>query len=307
MFILQIAQVPPLSSCPANSRLRESPPTSCTYCFDWINKPPEPQVGSSISIAFLRCDQQSKQPGDLGGGVELAALLPCGVGEVFDKVFIGSTQQVRKLEIVVAQWDVGEVLDELDECAVVQGPLANPAVEIDSLEDILERVRVGVFDGSKGLVQPGTDRRFQVGDALVVPLVVGVVPSSLIRYEEIVLVWVSQLLFDQVSLQTPGFVFRACSVARSSWNWSLSRFRNNIPKMNSLYSEASMLPRRMSHASNSFRSRRVMLSENLDPVLSRRAAPREVTGTDLPSSARTAALLHTPQKCAEIYRSRNVA
>ena len=46
MFILQMAQVPPLSSCPANSRLRASPPVSCTYCFDWINKPPEPQVGS---------------------------------------------------------------------------------------------------------------------------------------------------------------------------------------------------------------------------------------------------------------------
>ena len=62
------------------------------------------------------------------------------------------------------------MLDELDQGAVVHRPLADLAVEVDALEHVLERVRVGVFDGGQGLVQPGADRRFQVGDALVAPL-----------------------------------------------------------------------------------------------------------------------------------------
>ena len=133
MFILQMAQVPPLSSCPASSRLRGSPPTSWTYCFDWINMPPEPQVGIVDRHAFLRLDQLDHQPDDLGGRVELAALLPGTVGEVFDEVLVGRPQKVRELEVVVTQRDVGEVLDELDQRAVVQRPLADLAVEVDAL------------------------------------------------------------------------------------------------------------------------------------------------------------------------------
>ena len=140
------------------------------------------------------------------GRVELAALLPGAVGEVLDEVFVGGSQQVRELEVVVAQRDVVEVLDELDQRAVIQGPLADPAVEVDALENVLERVRVGVFDGGEGLVQPGADRRFQVGDALVAALVVGVVPAGLVRHEEVVLVRVGQLLLDQLGLQPLGFI-----------------------------------------------------------------------------------------------------
>ena len=100
------------------------------------------------------------------------------------------------------------MLDELDQGAVVQGPLADPAVEVDALQNVLKRVRVGVFDGSECLVQPGADRCFQMGDAVVAALVVGVGPASFVRHEEIVLVRVGKLLLDQVGLQLLGLLFR---------------------------------------------------------------------------------------------------
>ena len=156
--------------------------------------------------AFLRLDQLDHEPDDLGRRVELATLLPGTVGEVLDEVFVGGTQQVGELEVIVAQRDVVEVLDELDQGAVIQRPLADLAIEVDALENVLQRVRVGVFDGGEGLVQPGADRRFQVGDALVAALVVGVAPAGLVRHEEVVLVRVGELLLDQVGLQALGLV-----------------------------------------------------------------------------------------------------
>ena len=95
------------------------------------------------------------------GRVELATLLARTVGEVLDEVLVGRTEQVGELEVVVAERDVVEVLDERDQGAVVHRPLADLAVEVDPLENVLQRVRVGVFDGGQGLVQPGADRRFQ--------------------------------------------------------------------------------------------------------------------------------------------------
>ena len=94
-----------------------------------------------------------------------------------------------------------EVLDELDQRAVVERPLADLAVEVDALENVLEGVGVGVLDGGERLVQPGADRRLQVGDAEVAALVVGVAPAGLVRHEEVVLVRVGELLLDQVGLQ----------------------------------------------------------------------------------------------------------
>ena len=98
------------------------------------------------------------------------------------------------------------MLDELDQGAVIQGPLADPAIEVDALENVLEGVRVGVFDGGEGLVQTGADRRFQVGDTLVPSLVVGVAPPSRVGHEEVILIWVGKLLLDQLGLQTLGLI-----------------------------------------------------------------------------------------------------
>ena len=100
------------------------------------------------------------------------------------------------------------MLDELDQRAVIQGPLADLAVEIDAFEDVLERVGVGVLDGGEGLVQPGTDRRFQVGDSQVSPFFVGIAPAGFVWHEEVILVRVGELLLDQVGLQPLGLILR---------------------------------------------------------------------------------------------------
>ena len=52
-------------------------------------------------------------PDDFGGRVEFAALLAGAVGKILDEIFVGGAQQVGELEVVVAQRDVVEVLDEL--------------------------------------------------------------------------------------------------------------------------------------------------------------------------------------------------
>ena len=103
--------------------------------------------------AFLRLDDLHHHADDFGGRVELAALLPGTVGEVFDEVFVGRTEQIGELEFVVRERDVVEVLDERHQGVVVHRPLADLAVEVDPLENVLQRVRVGVLDGSEGFVQ----------------------------------------------------------------------------------------------------------------------------------------------------------
>lgn len=156
--------------------------------------------------AFLRFNNLHIQSDHSWRREELAPFFSGTVGKVFDEVVVGGSQQVGELEVVVAQRDAIEVLDEFDQGAVIHHPLADPAVEVDPLENILQRVRVGVFDSGKSLVQPGPNRRFQVGDPVVATLVVGVAPASFIRHEEIVLVRVGKLLLDQVGLQLFGGV-----------------------------------------------------------------------------------------------------
>jgi len=98
------------------------------------------------------------------------------------------------------------VLYEFNQRAVVQGPLADFTVEIDALQNVLERVRVGVLDGGESFVQPGANRRFQVSDAVVPAFVVGEAPTSLLWHEEVIFVRVGQLLFNEVGLQPLGRV-----------------------------------------------------------------------------------------------------
>ena len=63
--------------------------------------------------AWLRVDELDQHADDIGRGVELAALLAGGVGEVLDQVLVGGAEQVGELEVLVAQRDLLEVLDEV--------------------------------------------------------------------------------------------------------------------------------------------------------------------------------------------------
>ena len=89
---------------------------------------------------------------DFGRRVELATLLPGAVGKVLDQVLVSSTQQVRELEVVVRQRDLIEVLNEFDQNAVVHRPLADLAIEVNRLQRILQRIRVGILNRSQRLV-----------------------------------------------------------------------------------------------------------------------------------------------------------
>ena len=112
----------------------------------------------------LRIDDLDADPHHFCRGIELARLLAGGIGEEFDKPLIGSAEQVRELEVLVTQGDLFEVLDEIGQGIVIQRALTDLLVEVDALEDVLQRVDIVVFDGLQCLVQADADVLFQVFD-----------------------------------------------------------------------------------------------------------------------------------------------
>jgi hypothetical protein len=107
--------------------------------------------------AFLRINQQHQQFDNFGRRIELAAFLASTVSEVLDQIFVSGTQQVGEFEIIIRQQDVGEVLDDVDQRAVVERSLTNSPVEVDALQNILKRVWIRILHRRQSFVQPGTD------------------------------------------------------------------------------------------------------------------------------------------------------
>ena len=99
------------------------------------------------------------------------------------------------------------MLDEVDQCAVIQSSLADSPIEVDALENILKCIRIGIFHRRQSLVQPGTDAGLQMSQSLVSAFVVVVIPARIIGDVEVVLVRVGELFFDQVGLQLLCGVF----------------------------------------------------------------------------------------------------
>ncbi len=180
-------------------------------------------------------------------GVELAALLARRVGELADQVLVGGPEQVGELEVLVAQPVPVEVLDQLAQLLVRQLGLADGAGEVDVVEHALQ-AGVLLLQRPQGLVEPVAD--------VVVQLVAQVLPAGPLGDEEGVLVVALGVSPAAPPLGACG-PLASCS-AMISWrrasNTSEQRFRNSIPKMYSLNSEASILPRRTSAAPNRWRS-----------------------------------------------------
>ena len=84
--------------------------------------------------ALLRIGEADHHAHHGPGGVELAALLAGGVGELADQVLVGGPEQVGELEVLVAQPVPVEVLDQLAELLVRQLGLAHRAGEVDVME-----------------------------------------------------------------------------------------------------------------------------------------------------------------------------
>lgn len=114
--------------------------------------------------ARLWLDHLDQRKHDVGGGVELAGLLSGRVGEELDQVFVGRAEQVRELEVLVAQRDLLEVMDEVRQRVVVEGALADLAVEVDVLEHVLQRVDVRVLQRFECLVEVSPKAIFATPD-----------------------------------------------------------------------------------------------------------------------------------------------
>ena len=110
--------------------------------------------------AGLRREDLRDDAHDIRWRVELSRFLPRGIREELDQVFVGRTEQVGKLEVLIAQRDLLEVLHEVGKRVVVERALADLAVEVDALEHILKCVHVRIFKRFEGFVQRGADVRF---------------------------------------------------------------------------------------------------------------------------------------------------
>ena len=156
MFILAIAQVPPLNSWPNSDR---SPLLAAVF-LDVLLGVDEHAAGAAAGVVdphpLLGVDEADHHPDDGARRVELAALLAGGVGELRDQVLVGGTEDVGELEVLVAQPVPGEVVDELLQALVRDGALADLAVEVDVLDHAVES-RVLSFKCSKGLVEEVAD------------------------------------------------------------------------------------------------------------------------------------------------------
>ncbi len=150
---MQMDQVVPMLSWPESERSRGSPPHLANVIAR-LDQHAARAAGRVVDAhAWLRLDDLDKRAHDIGRGVELARLLAGGVGEVLDQIFVGRAEQVGELEVLVAQRDLLEVLDEVRQRVVVERALADLAVEVDVLEHILQRIDVGVFEGFERLVR----------------------------------------------------------------------------------------------------------------------------------------------------------
>ena len=130
--------------------------------------------------------------------------------------------------------------DQVAPLLVVHLRLAHGPGEVDVLEDAIE-VAVGVLESDRPLLRASPTwwwassrrkvHRASGGTKNGLPVPVGIVGPGF-----------------GVSLATAPASSRSMTAWRSTSNWSDARFRNRAPKMYSLNSEASVLPRRMSAA-----------------------------------------------------------
>ena len=99
------------------------------------------------------------------------------------------------------------MLDEVDQCAVVERSLTDSPIEVNAFQNILKRIRIGILHRRQSLVQPGIDAGLQMSQSLVAAFVVVLIPASVIGDVEVVLVRVGKLLFDEVRFQLLCGVF----------------------------------------------------------------------------------------------------
>jgi hypothetical protein len=108
------------------------------------------------AVLLLRLDQPHHHPHHRARRVELAALLAGRVRELADQVLVGRAEQVRELEVLVAQPVVAEMADQLAQLDVRDLALAHLAREVDVLQH-LGQAGVVALQPTQRLVQKAAD------------------------------------------------------------------------------------------------------------------------------------------------------
>ena len=141
VFILQMAQVPRFFSWPWSVRLHGLPPLRSMWWAHSMSMPPEPAVGSQMRIPSDRSKELDDELDDHPRGVELAALLAGVVGELLYEVLVGAAEQIGFRHAVVAEGDLGEVLDQPREHGVAVSGVPELAlvVVVDAGENAFQR------------------------------------------------------------------------------------------------------------------------------------------------------------------------
>ena len=123
----------------------------------------------------MRVGDLHHQADYVAGRVELPALLARRVGEVADQVLVRSTEQVGELKVLLTERHLVEVHDQLAQLLVGHRRLADLAVEVDVLQDPVERP-VAVFQLLQRLVQAAPDR--------LVEMITDLLPARPLRHVE---------------------------------------------------------------------------------------------------------------------------
>ena len=198
------------------------------------------RAGGGVADAHALCrrEQLDDELDDHARRVELAALLAGVVGELLDEVLVGAAEEVGLGHAVVAQRDLGEVLDEAREhgVAVLRVAELPLVVVVDAGEHALQG-RVLILQGRARLVQRLADVRGGLLD---------VAPAYAIGREELVLVGVGPR--DHVGHAVGNeFLDLLLKAVRSA-------LPEDQPKMSVLCSLPSVDPRSMSATGPRYRS-----------------------------------------------------
>ena len=143
-----------------------------------------------VDAALVRFQHLHQELDDATRGVELAALLALGAGELGEEVLVHTSHHVFGAGLRVSNSDVGNQVDELAQTGLVQG---RPCVVLG--QNVLER-RVVPLDGGHGVVH-------QLADGRLPRLRLEVRPAGLRRHPENVLAAVLVHVFGVIPFFGP--------------------------------------------------------------------------------------------------------
>src|SRR5262249_36779350 len=116
--------------------------------------------------ARSRFEDADHEPDDIAWSVEVAALLTRRLGKHINQKLIGRTEQVRELEVFIAQAITVKVAHQVLARVIRDETLiADRAHKADVVEDVFERVAVRLAQCAEGFIEHAAKRLGRVVDA----------------------------------------------------------------------------------------------------------------------------------------------